>query len=252
LSDKIVWLAAYPKTGSTWVRTIIQQLLAPDVRAKEAIPSFDRDFPGDAPTYRVMGTEAKVLRTHCHPHHKAFRALLEERNDDVIGVLTIQRHPLDVLLSQLNYSFILGREKSFKEGVVKKAEEIIADNEIDHYIDAFLETNGCPEHVKRCQSYPGFYAEWRQFAPGARHLHLCYEDMVKDPISGINMLSSFFGLSGVDAADVMEQVEDLTRVNGKFFWRKKAYNHRELLPETAIQRFEEAYADRLQTLGYSR
>ena len=121
MSDKIVWLAAYPKTGSTWLRTIIQQLLAPGVRGKEAIPSLDRDYPQEAPTYAVMNTEAKMLRTHCQPEHKVFQRMIKQRPDDeVIGVMTIQRHPLDVLLSQLNYSFVLGRKQSFKGEELKK------------------------------------------------------------------------------------------------------------------------------------
>jgi hypothetical protein len=250
LSDNIVWLAAYPKTGSTWVRTIVHQLLAPAVRAKEAIPSFGRDYPNDALDHEVIGTKAKVLRTHCHPDHKVFRALLEDRSDQVIGVITIQRHPLDVLLSQLNYSFILGREKSFKGRILKPVDEIIVDGDIDYYIDAFLEADGCPDHVKRCHSYRDFYAQWRKLAPGAGHLHLRYEEMVEDPIAGINALSSFFRLPAVDPTEIMNRVEKLTEVNGKFFWRKKAYNHREMLSEASIRRFEDGFSDGLQALGY--
>jgi hypothetical protein len=250
VSDKIVWLAAYPKTGSTWVRAIIQQLLAPDVRPKEAIPSFDRDYPSDAPTYSIMGTQAKLLRTHCHPDHGVFRTLLEQRSDEIVGVITIQRHPLDVLLSQLNYSFILDRESSFKNNLLKRVEDIIADGEIDHYIDAFVDANGCPEHTGRCRSYLDFYQQWQNLAPSAPHLHLRYEDMVKSPIEGINALSGFLGLSGIAAGDVVKRVEELTQVNGKFFWRKKAYNYRGLLTEPSISHFEDAYSGNLEALGY--
>jgi hypothetical protein len=251
LSDKIIWLAAYPKTGSTWVRTIMHQLLAPDSRAKDAIPSFDREYPADAPTHPLMGTEAKVLRTHCHPDHKVFRAMQEERTEDqVVGVVTIKRHPLDVLLSQLNYSLLLDRAKFFKDGLPKKVEDIIAAGEIGYYIDAFVQANGCPEHVKRCQSYPGFYAKWRTMAPKAPHLQLRYEDMVSDPIGGVDSLIKFFRLPEVDTPKIVEDVEKLTQKNGKFFWRKRAYNYRALLPKSAIERFENAYSDRLESLGY--
>lgn len=252
MSDKIIWLAAYPKTGSTWVRTILHQLIAPDARAKDAIPSFDSEYPEDSSTYPLMGTDAKLLRTHCHPDHKVFRAMEEQRPDDeMLGVITIKRHPLDVLLSQLNYSLVLDRAKSFKDGVPKKVEDIIADGEIEYYVDSFIAANGCPEHAKRCQSYPGFYEKWNSIAPTARRLQLRYEDMVSDPVGGVSAVSRFLGLPEIDPAEIVSSVEKLTQKNGRFFWKKRAYNHRELLPKPAIDRFERAYAEQLQSLGYS-
>jgi hypothetical protein len=251
LSDKIVWIAAYPKTGSTWLRAIIQQLLAPDTRAKEAIPSLYQEYPEDAPVYPVMGTEAKILRTHCHPDHRVFKQMTRNRSDEIVGVITIQRHPLDVLLSQLNYSFILGHEKSFKNGELKKVEDIVAAGEIDEYIDAFINTDGCPEHAKRCKSYPDFYAKWQALAPGAPHLHLRYEEMVREQAAGIGAVQSFLGLPVTDTFELATRVEDRTKVNGKFYWRKKAYNFRELLPEASIRRFEERFSKGLEALGYA-
>ena len=252
LSDKIVWLAAYPKTGSTWLRAIIQQLLAPGVRGKEAIPSLDQDYPEDAPIYNIMGTDAKVLRTHCHPDHRAFKRLAKDRPDDeILGVITIQRHPLDVLLSQLNYSFVLEREQWFEHGVVKKVEDIVRDGEINYYIDAFIEADGCPEHIKRSKSYPGFYSRWQALAPNARHLNLRYEEMVKDPAIGVESIQSFLGLPVADSFELAAKVEGRTKVNGKFYWRKKAFNYRDLLPEASIRRFEEGYSEGLAALGYA-
>ena len=251
MRDKVLWLAAYPKTGSTWIRAIFRQLLAPSARSKDAIPSLDREYPETAPIYPVMGTDARILRTHCHPDHPLFDQLTADRADDeIIGVLTIQRHPLDVLLSQLNYSFILERERSFKDGTLKSVQDIVADGEIDHYIDAFIKADGCPEHVKRCGSYPEFYSKWQAFAPNAPHLHLIYEEMVREPATGVASILKFLGRDVTDASELAAKVENRTRLNGKFFWRKKAYNFREILPEASIRRFEEGYSKTLRALGY--
>lgn len=252
MSDKIIWLAAYPKTGSTWVRTILHQLIAPNARSKDAIPSFDSEYPEDSSTYPLMGTDAKLLRTHCHPDHKVFRAMEEQRPDDeMLGVITIKRHPLDVLLSQLNYSLVLGRDKSFKNGIPKRVEDIIADGEIEYYIDTFIAANGCPEHLRRCQSYPGFYEKWNSIASTSPRLRLRYEDMVSDPVGGVSAVSEFLALPEVDPFEIVANVEKLTQKNGKFFWKKRAYNHRALLPTSAIDHFEQAYSEQLRSLGYS-
>lgn len=250
MDDKIVWLAAYPKTGSTWLRAIIQQMLAPGERAKEAIPSLHKNYPENAPTYPVMGTEAKILRTHAHPDQKFYRRELDGRSDEVVGIITIQRHPLDVLLSQLNYSFVVGDTRSFKNGELKRAEQIISDGEIDEYIDAFIDAGGCPEHVERCGSYVEFYDKWRTHSPEAHRLELRYEEMVEDPAAGVSAIETFLKVTGSDCSAVAATVEQRTEVDGKFYWRKRAYNYRELLPAASIRRFEKGFSEDLRTLGY--
>ncbi len=175
---------------------------------------------------------------------------MENRCDEIIGIITIQRHPLDVLLSQLNYSFVLGDQRSFKNGVLKKAEQIISDGEIDHYIDAFIEAGGCPEHVERCGTYVGFFEKWREYSPNAARLHLRCEDMVKDPEAGIHEIQSFLQLPDVRVEEVAAKIEDRTQVDGKFYWPRRAYNHRELVPAVSIRRFEKSYSEGLGTLGY--
>lgn len=250
LSDKVVWVAAYPKSGSNWVRLIIHELMRSKARDVEAIWSFQNHYPADAPTYDVMGTRAKVLRTHCHPEHAVFRSLHHEPLRETLGIITIQRHPLDVLLSQLNYAFFLGRRNSFMDGTLKKAEEIIANGEIDAYIDRFLECGGCPEYLRRCRSYPSFYKAWREHEVGTPHLHLRYEEMVQEPLVGIKAVASFLGLAAENVQKVADEVENRSQLDGKFFWRKRAYNYRELLSQRSIQRFEESFADDLRELGY--
>lgn len=251
MGDNIVWLAAYPKTGSTWVRAILHQLLASKLRPVEAIRSFDKEYPEDSPWYRLMGTDAKLLRTHCNVDHPSFQAIQKKRSDQVVGVLTIQRHPLDVMLSQLNYSLVLERAKSFKNREIKPVEQIIADGEIGYYIDGFIEARGCPDFLGRCGTYPEFFTGWRDFAPECKHLHLRYEDLVQDRVGGVQRLIDFLGRPAPRAAKVARAAEERTEVNGKFFWRKQAYNFQSLLDDTAIARFECGFADGLESLGYA-
>lgn len=220
--------------------------------AADAIVSFQNDYPIDAPEHQVMSTSAKILRTHTHPRHKVFQALHKQWPHRPVGIITIQRHPLDVLLSQINYAFILGRQASFKNGIVKRAEEVIADGEIDHYIDAFIESDGCPEFARRCVSYGGFYDEWWKLASRTEHLHLRYEEMVENREAAVDRIVRFLQLEGVDAHRVISTVEERTRANGKFYWRKRAYGFRELLPPKSVLRFEHGFARTLRQLDYAR
>ena len=74
--------------------------------------------------------------------------------------------------------------------------------------------------------------------------------MVGDPASAIGSVQAFFDLPQKDAGEVADAVEQRTQVNGKFFWRKKAYNYRQLLPSSSIERFESGFSEQLHALGY--
>ena len=132
----------------------------------------------------------------------------------------------------------------------KKAEQIVADGEIEHYLDRFLAAGGCPERLGRCGSYGDFYAQWREFAPAAPHLHLRYEDMVANPAERVTEIANFLQIPVGDADRVVARVEQRTQLDGRFFWRKRAYNFREMLSAALIARFEAEFAEPLRELGY--
>lgn len=249
-SGQTVWIAAYPKTGSTWLKNIIDELMRSEAGEAKAVSSFHRQYPFDALACEVMGTRAKLLRTHSHPDHKMFQRLNRKPWYKAIGIITIRRHPLDVLLSQLNFAFLREMEAAFMHGTPKSAEEIIANGEIDYYIDRFVECGGCPEYLSRCGTYPNYYSAWREFSAGTPHLHLQYEGLVRKPLKGIKAVNSFLGLPSVNELEVARKVEMRSQLDGQFYWRKRAFNHRELLSRKSIERFEEGFFDHLLELGY--
>jgi hypothetical protein len=176
--------------------------------------------------------------------------MMKQRVSAVKGVITIKRHPLDVLLSNLNYSFSFGRGEYFRDGIPKAVERIVADGEMDYYIDAFIEAGGIPEYAARCFSYPGFYSAWRKVAADTDNLDLRYEEMASNPEASIQTISRFLQLESIDTNLVMRRVERDTRLDGKFYWRKQPFNFRQILPEQSIRRFEEGFARPLHELGY--
>lgn len=231
---------------------MLHNLVAPKSPLEQVIPRFQNEFPSTGRNHRILRTDAKIVRTHSHPQHRAFRTEMTKRPHQAIGLITIKRHPLDVLLSQLNYASTFGRGEYFINGIPKSVEDIIADSEIDYYIDQFIEAGGWPGYVKRSRSYCSLYADWKNYVPHVPQLHLRYEEVAKDPHGTVRKIGKFLGIKLVDTKEIIRRVEKWTRLDGKFFWRKRAYNHRYLLAERAIERFETAYADGLRDLGYSR
>lgn len=245
-NDNVIWLASYPKSGNTWIRTILQEMIAPGVSATAAIPSLIKKFPEDAPSYDVLGTHSKIVKTHCHTQHKRLRG----KSANTVGVITIRRHPLDVLLSYLNFSYVKKKSGNFRNENVKTVEQIVRDGEIDYYIDEFIELDGCKEYNKVCRSWTDYYPAWKEMAANVPHLELCYEEMAENPVKGIEEIRSYLQLPQMDVRQLMSAVEQSTSLDGRFFWRKTAYNFRNLIPESSIDRFERRLANTLQRLGY--
>src|SRR5262245_6163196 len=75
-----------PKTGSTWLRHLLSCMYG--------VPQLDLDYPFNLETARLMGS-AWVSHHHFHPTPE----LLDWIRGEDIRVITMTRHPGDVLIS---------------------------------------------------------------------------------------------------------------------------------------------------------
>ncbi len=244
----IIWLASYPKSGNTWLKILLNQIISPKRNATESIPTFHKSFPDEAPLHELSEGSVKIVKTHCNPSNRRLSA----GNGRCIGALTIYRHPLDVLLSAVNYIGYKQNTKYFKNNVIKSVEEILRDNEMDFYVDNFIENDGISVYSDMCGGWSTYQREWDERGEGIKYLRLCYEEMVRDPSSAVEALFDFVGVAwNRDAVDaVIAEANRRTARDGKFFWKKKAYNYREMLPAQMIARFCRAYETELSYLGY--
>ncbi|WP_079731917.1 sulfotransferase domain-containing protein [Novosphingobium mathurense] len=242
----VLWLYSYPKTGSTWVRRVIQEILAPELSPFEAISSVQHELPKAPVSFEVWGTEMAIFKTHNPPGHPADgRVGLKDA-----GYISVYRHPLDVLLSSLNYSFIKGESRIFKGGILKNVDQIIQDDEIGHYIGQFIHHQGCRRYVKLCGGYAEYYRNWETVAARGPHLMLRYEDIVADKVKAITSIAHFIGREDADCTKIYEKIEEKTAIDGRFHWRKKAYNFEGYVPRRFISKFERSCADVLNYFGY--
>ncbi len=248
MTDNIVLLASYPKTGSTWMRKLIAEMLVVDGDGFEIIPSFFKVFPEISPQFMLRGSVCRLIKTHLHPEHETFGLF----QGSLKAILSIRRHPLDILLSSLNYACMKENAASFIGGRVKSVESIIADGEFRHYIDQFLDTDGFPFYSGQCGAFSAYQRRWRAAGEITPYLEICYEDMVADPAAAARSILTFLGLqlSDIQIRKVLKNVAWRTRQNGKFFWRRRAYNYEELLPGELSSDFNVRYKPVLDELGY--
>ena len=188
----IIWLASYPKSGNTWVRSFISALFF-NIEGKNDFSNLKKikQFPSksifknftenyqkieevyknwiNAQNFLNLDNELKFLKTHhvnCSINNYKFTD-----DENSIGVIHIVRDPRNVLLSIKNH-FSLSNYESAKDfifrekhwiGIEKTAEDKIKDYMIPTLIS----------------SWNTHYKTWKNKTKN--YLLIKYEDLQKDP-----------------------------------------------------------------------
>jgi hypothetical protein len=103
---KIIWLASYPKSGNTWVRFIVANLICGNIESSDVVHRLVPDFHTGISWQHLMRNGGLLLKTHL----KYFKEM--PLREDTIGVVYILRNPLDVIVSALNYSELRSGQKN--------------------------------------------------------------------------------------------------------------------------------------------
>ena len=188
----IIWLASYPKSGNTWVRSFISALLynnegrndfsnlkkIKQFPAKSLFKDFVEDYQNIEEIYKNwskvqnslnLDKKIKFLKTH---HVNCIIDNYKFTDDyNTIGVIHIVRDPRNVLLSINNHFSLNDYEKAkeflFKEkhwiGIEKKIEDKLQDNMIPTLIS----------------SWNIHYQTWKNKTKN--YLLIKYEDLQKNP-----------------------------------------------------------------------
>jgi hypothetical protein len=204
-SNKIVWLASYPKSGNTWVRFLVCSLLfgrqdsaaalnvlAPDLHETETL-SPERS--------------AALLKTH-----RAFSSQLPYAAETSAAIYVV-RDPADVLASNFFYAQRRGGAAADGPGA------------FDRYVEQFIDNRGDPLWIERGMgSWDENVRSWLHGKHPFQVLTVRYEDLSSDPeqvCSAIAQLlrpqstqieieravhdSSFERLREIERADIREQ-----------------------------------------------
>ena len=230
----IIWLASYPKSGNTWVRTIINQIIFNDVKSTTEV--FDnlsriRRYPSKTdivglpqlPNHNVFTKEQKkevidftiknwsvsqdkinknnktnILKTHnilCKLNLDGKNYSFADLNN-TIGVIHIVRDPRNIVTSVKNHFSINTEEDSV---------EMLCDN----YNWTGFANNEIPQLLS---SWSNHYNSWKKFPNN--YLLVKYEDLVldigKEIIRIAKYLSNHFGY------EMSEKIVDEIKKNTSF------------------------------------
>jgi sulfotransferase family protein len=271
---KIIWLASYPKSGNTWLRVFLHNLLRDPPEGYE-LNRIDDFTIGDSATIWYAGLigrapgdwsfeEVAKVRRKAHESMvgafpdsvfvKTHNALLADAHGPMItmeltaGAIYVIRNPLDVVVS---YSHHLGKT-------------------IDETIDILNSSrSGNPNTVKNVYQLLGSWSEHAGSWTARPHpsLHVMrYEDMLERPEATFGAVAAFLGLKpprprllraiershfkelrkAEDAQGFKERSDRAER----FFRAGRAGQWREVLAAEQVRRLVDAHRPAMERFGY--
>jgi len=194
----IIWIASYPKSGNTWVRSIISSLIysndgnfdfdllkkIPQFPNKKYFENFTNDFHNineikkywiESQNFLNLDKEIKFFKTH-HINCKIGEHAFTNKNN-TLGTIYIVRDPRNLINSFTNhYSIDKNTAKNFitsRESVTGALGEMKKDNNI------FTILGSWNDHLK----------SWTNMNQNL--LLIKYENLIKNPLNEINKITKF-------------------------------------------------------------
>ena len=194
----IIWIASYPKSGNTWVRSIISSLIYSNdgnfdfdlLKKIQQFPNrkyfknFTKDFNNineikkywiESQNFINLDKEIKFFKTH-HINCKIGEHAFTNKNN-TLGTIYVVRDPRNLINSFTNhYSIDKNTAKNFiisRQSVTGALGEMKKDNKI------FTILGSWNDHVK----------SWTNMNQNL--LLIKYEDLIKNPLNEINKIIKF-------------------------------------------------------------
>ncbi len=236
-----VFLVSFPKSGNTWTRFLLANLIYPQQLATFA--NIHRLIPDPS------GTNKRDFDRMPRPRIIKSHECFDPRYPRVIYIV---RDPRDVAVSQYHYH--------------RKIMRIGDDSPIENFVTRFLAGETCPHG-----SWGQNVVTWLTTSAGdPRFLLLRYEDMVADTARELGKIVAFLGISASpeqiaqaverSSAGRMRKLEqaqtdqcELTKGSRKdlsFVRSAIAGGWRTELPEAEVARLEDAWGHIIAYLGY--
>lgn len=174
----ITWLASYPKSGNTWLRFLLANILAGGPPATSlAVSRLICDIHRPEIPFEPLDPDQLFIKTH---HARTPR---HPRIAETARAVHVVRHPRDVLLSALNYRRM--------EGVIDHLTDA-------QYAETFIANAGDPLWAQLG------YGSWTQHAASWAQttdfpvLTIRYEDLKAEPEATLHTVLDFVELDATD------------------------------------------------------
>ena len=269
----LIWLASYPKSGNTWMRSFLHNLLRGgktpvdinemtdfclgesdsrwyEQRASKPVedltpeelaairPLVHRDFTQAFPDSVFVKTHNFLGESFGHPIHNM---------DVTAGGIYILRNPLDVVLSMTHHF------------------GLTVDEAIDMMADKEKVTGGGTHVLEYLASWSIHVQSWTQY-PNPQLLVVRYEDLLAKPRKNFKKVATFLGLKppaerleraikfssfkSLKAQEEKAGFKEKSKKAQSFFREGKAEQWREKLTEDQIRRIISDHREQMERFDY--
>lgn len=239
---RIIAVASFPKSGNTWIRSIIGSTF--DLKMPQIPDIYKQDFAKAG-----VVSDTRFFKTHAG----SFKTLVPGTDEAVTNAIHIRRNPLDVFLSYMN--FLSDNVTGNAPIPFPSVEAIVGTDLFDMYFDTFIVTGHLlmNAHALETGTYFKSNLSWLDAAAkNANILCIKYEDLTQDPLAALKEFRAWFDLPEETFAAGLQQADTATKQDGKFFWRRKSKNFQDILTDDQMGRFLKYRSEDSRRLGYDQ
>ena len=180
---EIVWIASYPRSGNTWLRFLLANLLLPKVERSTQVATTLPDIHRFVTGRHLLGPDRSFIKTHW-----AWHPSLPLR-ENTAAVVYLVRHPIDVVQSALNYGALMSGD------ALRNATPAHIDRFSRDFVGDFVKYGGDAGWYRQgFGTWTENVAGWTEAAlPFRRHV-VTYEALRTDPQTELATIARFLDL----------------------------------------------------------
>lgn len=251
----VIWVVSYPKSGNTWIRFIIANLVFDNFVDSYQVDHF---IPGIHKRKKIEIYQNQLNYIKTHWKYSLKTSPLMPRTNSAVYIV---RNPLDVIVSHLNYLSIRGNDNIF------------------NFINSFIEKGGFKNWLDlQFGTWEENVNSWIDTKNPFPVLWLIYEDLHEDINKQVKKIVDFLELNVTDdkiqksisnssfnTLSQLEEEEIKTEKQGflkqvhknkndddfRFFNKGKVYTYKEYFTDDQIERAINKFGKKMEELGYN-
>lgn len=178
---KIIFVAGYPKSGTTWVENFLYQLpgYVPRALTGDKKIIVNQDLPSDA--FKIFSKKGySYVKTHCNPTPENIKILKE---NNINKVILMWRDPRDIIISR--YFHLLKKPKQPWEPNYMDYTKVSKNNGLMNSIEVV--SSDINEWIKG----------WKNIMKNnvIKCLLITYEDLLRNPKKSFRSILDFYGIN---------------------------------------------------------